>query len=270
LNEAYQFSLHQLIGLAILFLMPTGVLGFYSIFKVKTAENVNGKRFMQVFTCVPLIVFGLFSLMHPVKFNWIGPGLLALMPWLAAEFELYKKSWLATGLVLLLGYAGMMFVMTEGRPVVISRLLFSKYIAWEKLSHHVLAIASHLEDETHTHPIIVPLDKYNIASELSFYQAKQLSRHETKHFFSIRGSYIFGGESLMYRYWSVLTDLPGKTLILISDNPRHFDNPAIFEKTQFKTPIQVFKSHTQGSHFPIRTYYYQVIKINPGLWRASG
>jgi 4-amino-4-deoxy-L-arabinose transferase-like glycosyltransferase len=262
LNEAYQFSLHQLLGLAVLFLMPTGVWGLFSIFKKKISKDLNSKRFMQIFTCVPLIVFGLFSLMHPVKFNWIGPGLLALIPWLAAEFELYKKSWLVTGLVLLLGYFGMMFVMTVGQPVVISRLFFSKYIAWEDFSRHVFRIASHLEDETHTHPIIVPLDKYNIGSELSFYQAKQVSRHKTTPYFSIRGSHIFGGESLMYRYWSISTDLSGKMLILISDNPRHFDNPAIIEKAQLKTPVQAFESYTQGSHFAIRPYYYQVIKMN--------
>jgi len=266
LNEAYQFSLHQLLGLALLFLMPIGVYGLFSLFKKQnTKKNIidsASKRFIQIYTSVPLVVFGLFSLMHPVKFNWIGPGFLALIPWLAAEFELYKKYWLATGLVLLLGYGGMIFVITQGKPVKISTLFLSKYMAWEDFSRHVLSIASHIEDETHRQPIIVPLDKYNIGSELSFYQAKQLAYHETTHIFSIRGSHIFGGESLMYRYWSTRRDLSGKTLILISDNPRHFDNSSILEKAQLKTPLRVFESHTQGSHYPIKRYYYQVIQMN--------
>lgn len=265
-NEAFSFSTHELLGLLIFFLTPLGMFGLATLFKKKTLQSdlmdIKTKRFLQVFTSIPLVFFGLFSLMHPVKFNWIGPGLLSVIPWLAQEFKSHKKMWLITAMILLLGYSGMMFVISEGKPTIIHRLFLSKFIAWDDVSRHVLGIASRVEQETHYQPLIVPLDKYNIGSELSFYQAKALARHETAQSYSILGSHVFGGESLMYRYWSQLINLSGKTLILISDNPRHFDNPAIVERTQLKTPMQSFTAHSQGNHDAVRPYYYQIVKMN--------
>ncbi len=276
IHEPLSFSFHELLGLFLFFLTPLGTAGFVRLFRKKDVKkegvNLETKRFLQVFTIVPLIFFAVFSLTHPIKFNWIGPGLLAVIPWLASLIHrapkskvcaVRRKGWLLTGTLLLVCYSGMMLSIIFGVPEKAHQTLLTKFIAWEDFTRHVHAVAKQVELETQSKPIIIPLDRYYISSELAFYQAKLLAEGDIQETYSVRGSHVFGGESLMYRYWSNSTDLAGQTLLLISDNPRHFDNPSIKQQVIERSPVQSFWSVSQGRKTPIRRYYYQVVQMIP-------
>ena len=276
MHEPFSFSFHEFLGLFLFFLTPLGVTGFVRLFRKREVitEGISDekKRFLQVFCIVPLIVFAVFSLTHPIKFNWIGPGLLAMIPWLARlihrapkskDCVVLRKGWLLTGTLLLVCYSGMMVSVIFGVPETAHQILLTKFIAWEDFTRHVYGVARQVELETQSKPIIIPLDRYYISSELAFYQAKLLAKGESLETYSVRGSHVFGGESLMYRYWSNSSDLAGQTLLLISDNPHHFDNPRIKKQVIEDSPVQSFWSVSQGRKKPIRRYYYQVVQMRP-------
>lgn len=256
LQEHYSFSTHYLLGLIILFLMPWGVASLIALYQ-KNSLSSSLRLFFQLCTGVPIAVFVLFSFTHPVKFNWIGPALLALIPWLSIRFHLFKKYWYILGVILLLGYSSMLFTIVTGQPKTMHRLLLSKYQNWQMLTQEWLNRVENIELQLTSTPVIISLDKYNIASELLFYQAKLLPQSN----YMMYGSHIFGGESLMYRFWDQSKSLAGKYVVLVSDNILHFNNPAIAERTVQHSKIQSFQAYSQGNTYPIKTYYYQLVQM---------
>ncbi len=268
-EDPSSFSFHQLLGLFIAFLTPLGVLGFLALFKKSTPErrlfDVKTRRFLQIFALVPLAVFSIFSFTHTIKFNWIGPSLVAIVPWLAILIDRAKpalrKGWLITAVILLLFYCSMLFCIIFGTPEDINRKLFSKYIAWNDLVRQVHAVAVDVETTTHTTPLIVPMDLYNIGSELAFYQAKFLERGQIAKTYKIIGADIFAHNSLMYQYWSKGEVVAGKTLILIDEHAETFETPEVTMRATAISKPNILWSHSQGRGAEIRKYYYKVVRM---------
>ena len=266
LNEASSFSFHELFGLFVAFLTPLGVLGFCALFRKKSlmdnSIDKNTAFFLQIFTLTPLLVFSWFSLRHEIKFNWIGPSLLTIVPWLAVLIETKKETlyrgWLITGVILLTLYSATLSCIIFGKPESVNKPLFSKYIAWSDLTRQVMMAAS----QSNKPLIIVPLDVYNIASELSFYQAKLNAKHDIKTSYKIIGRDFFGLNSLMYRYWSREIAIPPKaTLLLIAENPALFTIHEVRSRVIDLCPLQTLWAHSQGAGGKIRKYYYQLVEL---------
>ena len=277
LEAKYSFSLHHLIGLLIFFVMPGGIWSLGLLFKknstVIPSIEIKTKRFLQIFTIVPLIVFGVFSLTHAIKFNWIGPGLLALIPWLAMLIKQTPKtklnilhsptSWVITGVFFLICYSSVTLIICFGAPEVAYSKLFIKFIDWEDVTQQVYRIAHETEVRTNKAPIIVPLDVYNIGSELSFYQAKFLVQGDIPKSYPIIGRQIFGADSLMYRYWAPKDNLAGRTLILISSDHHDFTNNILQKMVITDAKVGVFWAHSQQYGARVNQYYYQVVQMKP-------
>lgn len=268
LNEASSFAFHQLIGLFVVFLTPMGVLGFWALFRNNTPEksllDVKTSRFLQIYTLVPLAVFSIFSFSHDIKFNWIGPSLLAIVPWLAILIHTAKPAqrlgWFITAIILLACYVSMLFCIISGMPENINKKLFSKYIAWGDLTQQVHTVANDVEKNWHTTPLIVPMDLYNIGSELAFYQAKFLAHGQIAQTYKIIGVDLFGHESLMYRYWSKGEDVSHKVLILVDEHPESFNTPEVTTRVTSLFEPKTLWSHSQGRGSDIRKYYYKIVR----------
>ena len=275
LHDTSAFSFHHFVGLLLLFLLPSGLLGLWMLLRVKentlksTGLSLQPIRFFQIFTLIPLIVFGVFSLNHHIKFNWIGPSLLALIPWLAILIKQsiqssnphIFKGWLISAIVLFLCYSVMIFTMMTGTPERAYTLFFNKFIDWSDLTKQVVTIANNVEAQTNTVPIIIPLDTYNISSELNFYQEKFIEHGDIQKSYAIEGRHYFGGNSLMYQYWSNKKNLAGNTLILISRDSIDFESLSLKNKIIAKSPIRQFWSHNQGLGANSIPYYYQVAEM---------
>ncbi len=270
-NEPGTFSLHMVAALLLFFLMPVGLISFVRLFnpneRLVTVFSDETRRFLQVFSAVPLVFFSLFSLTHPVKFNWIGPGLLAVVPWLAVTLQHANQSlrqqWRITLLLLAVIYSGMIavlgFGLTFSLPKTLTRVALNKFIDWEHLTQQLVKVAKNEEKNTQTRPVFLPLDRYNIASEIAFYQAKMKARGALSEPYAVSGSHVFGDESLMYRYWSNPHTLVGKRLVLIADNPRLLQNPLIKQRTSNQSPVRSFWTLSQGAALPMRVFYYQLV-----------
>ncbi len=271
-KSAFSFSAPEYLGLLFLFLMPLGVLGLFNLFKTKVSDKdlitTDSKFFLQLFTLVPLLFFGVFSLSHGMKFNWIGPGLLAIIPWLAIHMVRSSKTststnfvWFITAVILLFSYSVMMFFIEFGNSERFNKTAFKKFISWRDLTEQFNSIAKDVAFKTHSTPIFVPLDLYNLNSELSYYQSRLLVQGAIEKSYPIEGCHIFGGNSLMYRNWSHNKSLAGKTLILISIEPQFFNIPSIINNVIKKSEVKYIWSHSQGGVAQIKPYYYQVVQM---------
>ena len=267
-KDTSHFSLHYIIILVIAFLMPLGFIGLIKLFKKKDLKEVNlplkTQRFLQIFTITPLIFFGVFSLNHSIKLDWIGPGLIAVIPWLAiliSNSKKIRKIWLIASIFMLLGFGAIIGVISRVQPNLIPNKALRSFISWEDLTIKFNKEAKLIENQTHLTPIFVSLDLYNLNSQLAFYQAKLLAEDKIIKTYSVLGRDIFGYESLMYKYWSKGKNLQGAPLILISTNADDFYWPEIKEKIIIKSPVTIVWAKTQGMGKKNRPYYYVLAEL---------
>lgn len=261
-------NLHYLIALLFVFITPIGAFGLWELVKKNTQDmvnvTINAKRFMRIFTLVPLVFFALFSLNHKINLNWIGPLFLALLPWLAALMASFPKKrtiWLNTALLLLVCYSSGLLIANFNTSEVVQEKLFIKVIAWEPLIKKFHDLAQQIEVETKKTPIFVPLDNFPIGSELSFYQAKFLAQGTIIKSYPIIGSHIFGWDSLMYRYWSKKEELAGIPLIVISKELWRFDLPELKQQVVEESELKEIWSYGQGQGVKNIPFYYKVVQV---------
>jgi dolichol-phosphate mannosyltransferase len=277
-KSVFNFSLHEYIGLIVLFLMPAGLIGFSELFKQHPlygqSITQSKKRFIQVFTLFPLLFFGGYSLTHRVNFTWIGPGLLALIPWLAITFFKapnirglnlfnFKQGWLVTSLFLLSAYCLIILSITFAIPEIAQKKIFKKNIDWENFTVQINQLATQQTKKEKTPAVVVPLDDYNLNSALTFYQHRLLKQDKIKKQYDVIGRHVFGRDSLMYRYWQTDIDLSHSLIILLSPDKEDFANP-IYKKnlTTLSSPKTIW-SYSQGNHRKLKPYYYKTVKIKP-------
>lgn len=259
--------LHQFLGLLFIFLTPIGVWGLAKLWQRNTLDSplleIKTKRFLQCFTFLPLIFFAVFSLNHNIKFNWIGSCLLALIPWFAqliAHSQKHYKYWIQTSVALVIIYSVLIFGISLNNSEWIQQKLIKNLIAWDEVAQHFNELAQQVEMETGKAPFFVPLDKYPIASELAFYQAKLLAEGKITKAYPIMGCHILGGESLMYRYWSTKESLLGSPLILISSKPQLFENADLNYLIIDKSLVKTSWSYSQGKGIRSKPYYYKLVE----------
>ena len=276
MSAHFSFSFHYFLGLLLFFLLPTGLYGFWLLIRKNTMETPyipkNTKLFLQLFTIFPLLFFGAFSLTHPLKFDWIGPSLLALLPWLAILVQKNTKghyylltlstrsSWVITFSFLFIALGFVISMCRIEATHGLYRQLFVKFIEWDELTEHIHTLAGRIARETHRKPVIVPLDTYNIASELSFYQTKYASQHPDAEIYTVIGSHIFGHESLMYKYWDTSPDLSGQILLLVTQAPSDFvfaDQSGRVSDTLLQGKIW---SYIQMDTQPVVPFYYRIVE----------
>lgn len=257
-SEEFVFSLHETLGLLILFLTPLGTYSFYRLFN-KNHKQTN-KLFLQVFTLFPLAFFAVNSVMHETKFNWIGAGLLAIIPWLALEVTNAKKTiykrWRDTAYILLCAYTLTFICILSGKPALIYNSFFPKFIDWQNFYMQVKNISLNATKTNAQETVVVPIDKYNIASELSFYQAKNNERG-----LKIYGRNIFGQDALMYKYWYNGESLSNKNILIIHNDRYMLDSSFFKSITTPLTPIEFLQSYSQNKSAKANGYYYQIVTL---------
>lgn len=269
------FSVHKYMGLILFVMTPVGVWQFGQLFRKKelidSGLKIKTQRFLQLFTLVPIVFFGVYSLKYPVKFDWIGPGLLAIMPWFAvlsfnpnqAIKQNPRSNWFLTAAVLLFFYVGLISVISFGISDAIQKKFLTRYFSWRDLTADFYEVARRVESETNAAPIFAPLDTYNISSELSFYQALFFAQGKIPKIYPVVGRHIFNGPSLMYKYWFNGENLSNKTLILITTELDDFDILNVKAEVVEKSPQRMIWSHSQRGKEKIQPFYYKIVQMKP-------
>lgn len=238
-----EFSLHVLVGSALLLLTPLGLIGVVAalMFCWAGGPSLPGgerprdprKLFTLAFTLVPLAVFVLHSLQNKPKLNWTGPVWLAALPLLAWSMVPHRDRaahwltsfgqslWRPTLVTALLIYGGGMYYLLLGLPGLPPGAGMSLPVAWEEMAHAIEQIDDQIGAEIGEEPIIVGMDKYFISSEHAFYDPHHDGLEETS------GRHLFGGNSLMWAYWKPTDTAIGKNVMLIAFEREELSNSAL-------------------------------------------
>ena len=266
LSAHAHFSLHELIASVLLLLTPTGALAALLIlFRSKAiapAHDATAKQrslFIQVFTLVPLAVFGAFSLRHRVQLNWTGPLWAALLPPMAWSIwsspsarwlpRLLHAVWMPTILVVVVLYAAGLHYLVLGLPGIgYSEQIQLVPVGWRDLGDQVDVLENELERQTREKPLIVGMYRNFISSELAFYDPDRDGAQQTA------GPHLFGGTSLMYEWWFPKKLQEGRTLLLVSFNANDLTRSSVLRHVEHLGPIEAGMLKKNGK--PIRPYFY--------------
>lgn len=262
IHDTRRFSTPILILILILFLMPTGIWALWDLFKKGTQSTT--RFFFKIYTLFPLSVFAIFSLHNQIKFNWIGTLCLALIPWFSIllEKKQFPKRLLFSLWALIPTYLLSMTLMISAKPALIYPLLFHRYPDWQGVSISLNQLAQSYEIKEGTVLTILPMDKYNMASELDFYQHKAFQNQKIKKVYPILGQHVLGNPSLMYRFWDKAPNHHGEKVLLVAWKDSDLDLSylnSLIQKESEKQSLWVYDPRHHYRLFPI--YYLVAVLI---------
>lgn len=230
IDENPRFELPYLVVNMLGLLTPIGLLAtVYAVWKEArmlrckgSAIKVRRARFTLVFTGVPLFVFAVASFLGDTKLNWTGPVWLCGIPAVAGLLSqlpkdkrfvipLQRLAGLTIAFALCL-YAVVLSFIALGPVFPNGVRLPKKPVAWTEFGQLVDMLSNRVKDETGQSPLLIGMDKYNLASQLAFYA------HDVNYASLSVGRGILDMPSLMYERWYKVDNYLGRTAILISFN----------------------------------------------------
>lgn len=280
IEELPMFTTHILIGSVLLLLTPAGVAtallalipwDIPLLRKKFTAYRQSRPYFFTLLmTLVPFLVFFFFSLSKEVKLNWTGPIWLATVPFMAFalhRFQNPEKShtklvrffsagWSKTLISLIFIYGAGLHYLSLGLPGIpypTNTIL----LGWDDLAEKLELTALKEETTGGSRPILVGMDKYRIASGISFYSGNTMTGESEDQLPTITGRHLFGLDSLMFKYWHPSILFSHRDLLVISQSkgwlhPDYFKGRAMNIGT-----IKEFSIEKNGRE--ISKYYYRLV-----------
>jgi dolichol-phosphate mannosyltransferase len=221
-------------------------------------------RFLQVAVGVPLAVFVAVSLRHDVKFDWTGELWLAALPAMAfgitsqaqellgSVVARIRAAWPPTILGLLLIFGAGLHYLVLGLPgLAYGERTELTPMGWRDLAQQVNRIAQEVSNASGADPLIVGMDRYQIASEVAFYATNDTGvTPETS------SAHLFGSLGLMYERWVPINVQAGRTLLLVAWNSRELADTSIESRAASMGPVQ--DGVLMRDHRLIRRFYYRV------------
>jgi dolichol-phosphate mannosyltransferase len=236
LAEAPRFALHKLIISVLVLLTPTGVLtllvsrftrGTAAPYETEAADAARRWLFIRLSVLVPLSVFVVFSVRHDVKIDWTGALWLGAVPALGTSIVWFGtkgvggirawlySAWGPTAVFMLLLYSVGLHYLALGLPGVgYSSRLELVPVGWRDLGRQINAIADDIRRQTGMEPVIVGMDRYELASQLAFYapdHARSVKETSSRN--------LFGQGGLMYERWTSSLAVGNRTLLLVAWDP---------------------------------------------------
>jgi dolichol-phosphate mannosyltransferase len=270
LAETPQFALHKLIGSIIVLITPTGLLAVIAALLLlgrnagrEAPDAARRRLLLNLAILIPAAVIALFSLRHEVKLDWTGAPSTAALPAMAyvmankdlraARFARWiRAAWMPTLVVMLLIYGAGLHYLVLGLPGVgYDKHIEAIPVGWRDLSTHVIDTANAYGEETGTEPLIVGMDRYAIASELSFYGGARTATG-----LQTANSHLFGGMALMYGLWLPPKSQDGRNLLLVGWSPGELDDQFIRARVESLGPIEDDVLMRNG--LLIRHYYHRM------------
>lgn len=282
INDIYIFSFHKLLASILILLSPTGFLAALIFFfkgvnfeGISSVDQPDLKRkylFGVLFAAVPLSVFVFFSLFREVKLNWTGPIWLVLLPFFSSQvvscLRRRKGDGLACGWLLRL-WPSMIICCVVLFGFLLNHLVLKipgigypdnfHLIGWRDLAAKVMEIEEELTEKKGVKPIVVGMDRYSIASLLSFYrcvlQPKDESADEVSDVLSrTTGGHLFDWESLMYGFWHDKEKMRGRSMLLVDDKKDYLIHRGLHSFFAYHSRLHRIKVEKNSEE--IATYYY--------------
>jgi dolichol-phosphate mannosyltransferase len=236
LAETPRFALHRLLISVLVLLTPTGVVTLLAARFAAGGADSSGEEprrwlFLRLAVLVPLSVFVVFSLRHDVKIDWTGALWLGAVPLMATSIVRFaeaggirgwaQRAWGPTAVLMLLLYGAGLHYLALGLPGVgYSNHLELVPVGWRDLGRQVNALAESLRQQTGKDPIIVGMDRYELASQLSFYMPARTRPR-------ITSRNLFGDNGLMYGRWASSLTVGDRPLVLVAWDPHDISDERI-------------------------------------------
>ena len=265
------FALHKLVLAALVLITPTGLLAT-AITLLERREDAGDahrigerrRRFLRVAVGAPLAVFVAVSLRHDVKFDWTGELWLAAVPAMAFAITSAQQkfvrpwsariraAWQPTILTVLVLFGAGLHYLVLGLPGLgYGERTELAPIGWRDLAQQVTRLAEETTQATGAEPLIVGMDRYQIASEIAFYAAAHTAMPpETS------SAHLFEWLGLMYERWTPMELQSGRTLLLVAWSPLDLMGECIESRTARLGPLQDGVLMRDGRI--IRRYYYRL------------
>jgi dolichol-phosphate mannosyltransferase len=270
LAERPRFSLHKLIGGAIVLITPTGFYAVAAAFfrrrpTTGTAMDARAALLFRLSVLIPMTVFFFFSLRHEVKLDWTGAPWLGVLPLLAfgmaescdgvlaagARSRL-RGAWPATVAVMLLFYGAGLYYLVAGIPGVgYPRQTELVPVGWRDLGAQIAAIAEEIRAGSDERLLVIGMDRYAIASEVAFYspdQARSVASTSTSH--------LFDGVGLMYEQWFPARLQTNRTLLLVAWDAESLESARV--RSRVSSMDAIHEGSLQRGGRWVRHYYYRV------------
>ncbi len=264
LAERPRFSLHRLLISALVLLTPTG---FLTLCASPLMRRPQSRRwlFLQLAVLLPLSVFVVFSLRHDVKIDWTGALWLGAVPALAASIVEFGKpgvqglrkwlhsAWGPTAVILILLLGTGLHYLALGLPGVgYGSHLELVPVGWRDLGRQVQAQADVLRRQTGLEPVIVGMDRYELASQLTFYapdHARSVPETSSRN--------LFGAQGLMYGRWAKTLDIGRRPLLLVAWDPHDMADEITVPYADSVGPMQT--GHLARDGVEIRDFHYRIV-----------
>jgi dolichol-phosphate mannosyltransferase len=269
LAEQPRFSLHKLIGGALVLLTPTGLAAVAVVIVGGRPRSIvgtgaaRGWRLMQAAVLVPLSVFVAFSLRHEVKLDWTGAPWVAALPLMAygaaeangavpAARRWLRAAWPPTMIVMLLIYSAGLYYLVLGIPGVgYTRHTELVPVEWRDFGAQIDGIAGALRAKYGDRFLVVGMDRYAIASELAFY-----SQDRSRAVAETSSAHLFDDVGLMYERWFPTNQQVGRSLLLVAWDPDQLAAAHLQKHVDRLEPIQEGVLVRDGR--VVRRYFYRV------------
>jgi dolichol-phosphate mannosyltransferase len=263
LTEVPRFSLHKLIGSALILLTPVGLIAVGAALMETCPPVRRSWRFLCVGVLVPVAVFVMFSLRHEVKLDWTGAPWVCAIPMMAfglcaaragtsGSKRWLRTAWPVTFVIMLALYTVGFYYLTEGIPGVgYTRHTELLPVEWRDFGQQIDGIADGVRSQYGDNLLVVGMDRYAIASELAFYSSDQGKAVATR-----SSWHLFDDMGLMYEQWFPLKLQAGRTLLLVAWDPADLAAPHLEKRVEQLEPIHDGVLTRDGS--VVRRFYYRV------------
>jgi dolichol-phosphate mannosyltransferase len=264
LAEPARFSLHKLIGGALVLLTPTGLLAVGVALIGRAAGARPAVLLLKIAVLVPLTVFAVFSLRHEVKLDWTGAPWVAALPLMAfglaerqsagAAARRLQAAWPATWVAMLLVYGLGFYHLTAGIPGLgLSTHTELLPVAWRDFGRQIDALAGAVQTQDGEDVLVVGMDRYVIASERAFY-----SRDQARAVADTSSWHLFGEMGLMYSRWFPAPRQTGRTLLLVAFDPGNLAAALLAAHVESLEPMHEGLLLRDGGE--VRRYYYRIAR----------
>jgi dolichol-phosphate mannosyltransferase len=241
------FSLHVLLGNMIVVATPFPLLVLPLLFTNRWTGALRAnpgpahaaprnRLFAAFFVLTPLLVYGWSALEHPPRLNWTAPVWLATLPmlgWALVHAPAPRvlrcvgavRCWsvrLATGLLAL--DALLLFYFVLGLPGLPYPSSFSRALGWAGAAQELQGVHDRLARTTGMAPVVVGMDKYSTAAELSYYSAARragvtafgAARRDPQAMKIVNKGTVLEGDGLMFEYWNDPQEFAGRPFIMVA------------------------------------------------------
>ncbi|HSL72445.1 MAG TPA: hypothetical protein VK864_19510, partial [Longimicrobiales bacterium] len=292
-EDESRFSLHLLLRNVLVVASPLPLLALPLLFTKRwtSASFANSepahatprnRLFVACVVFTPLLVYGWSALEHAPRINWTAPVWLATLPMLGwalvhapAPRVLRRvgaaRCWSARLAAALLALdATLLFYVALGIPGLPYPSSFSRALGWAAAAQELQGVHDRLAQMTGMAPVVVGMDNYFTAAELSYYSAvphasargHDAGRQDSHPMKVVNKGAVLEGDGLMFEYWNDPREFAGRPFIMVARSRTALQYEGLashFAELDLQTHSHPLGHDGPGANRePVGRYYYRI------------